>query len=251
MVQGHVADARTYAPAHRYLETGEAWPFATERGRYLLLAFAQHYGLPTPALDVTSDIRIALWFALFNFTGSGAMRVTPAQGGHGVVYVIAADKQQYFSEATLTTHALRPERQRGGFLVSNWGNSKNRVTRYLVGAIYFSHSLRDELHGELPSAQHLFPGPEDDGFVRRIQRVAWHERHGSALLAEIADHVYWVEGSPSPGLGVPLEDLGDSRSDAELERTAESGDAEAGYRRVWISCWTFRQFSGMNSRTTR
>lgn len=233
LVQMYVAREAGYNPAHRYLDTGEAWSLATRHARSVTLAFAQHYGLPTPALDVTSDAGVALWFALHTFSGSGVLTAAAATGGDGVVYVIAGERGQYFDEGIVPTHALRPRRQHGGFLASNWGNSKNRVVRYLVGAVYFPHELLLQVVHELPTAAFLFPGPREDRFVKRIQQIAWHERHGSPVLAEIAANVYWVDepASPAPDNGgVTLNDRDDSRTDDQLREAAEGGDMAAAYR---------------------
>jgi hypothetical protein len=129
LVQRHLAH-HNYAPAHRFLETQHVWPHATAVGEFISLAFAQHYGLPTPALDVTTDFGVALWFALHTLTGSGGTtKVGLPSGGEGVIYVIAGGAGEYFGEDLPNLTALRPRRQHGGFLASNWGNSKNRVAR--------------------------------------------------------------------------------------------------------------------------
>jgi len=193
LVQQHLARNNGYAPAHRFAETEDVWPHATALGEFIALAFAQHYGLPTPALDVTTDFGVALWFALHTLSGSGGdTKVGLASGGEGVVYVIAGGRGEYFGEDLPHLTAIRPRRQHGGFLASNWGNSKNRVARYLVGAVYFPHSILMEIVSELPTGEYLFPGPNEDSFVGLLQRVAWYERHGSEALTEIAAHVYWV-----------------------------------------------------------
>jgi hypothetical protein len=114
-----LARCGSYAPAHRFAETGQAWPHATHLGEFVTLAFAQHYGLPTPALDVTTDFGVALWFALHTLMGSGGnTSVRPASGGEGVVYVIAGGRGEYFGEDLPDLTALRPRRQHGGFLAS-------------------------------------------------------------------------------------------------------------------------------------
>jgi hypothetical protein len=196
------------------------------------LAFGQHYGLPTPALDVTRDARVALWFALHSITGVGPNTsvVSPASGSDGVVYVIAGDPGQYFGEKLTGEKALRPHRQRGGFLASNWGNSKNRVARYVVCAIYFPHTMLLDLAPVLPTAERLFPGPTEDPFVALIQQMARRDKHGSTALQEIAEHVYWIEPKTDRD-GREASRAGEPRATTvELERLARSGDAEAGLR---------------------
>jgi len=200
LVQRHLARVTSYDPAHRAMETQKAWPYATHLGPFLSLAFAQHYGLPTPALDVTTDIGVALWFALNTLTNAGDGNTVPAgaAGGEGVVYCIASEKGQYFGKDLKDLVALRPQRQYGGFLASNWGNSKNRVARYIIGAVYFPHEIAREITSELPTAEYLFPGPYEDKFVAMLQEVAMYRRHRSAALAAIAEHIYWVERQRAP-----------------------------------------------------
>jgi TPR repeat protein len=219
LVQRHLANSGAYAGAHRIQDVGRVWPHGTSAGLLINLAFAQHYGLPTPALDVTRDVGVALWFALHSIKGSGANAsvVEPAYGGDGVIYVIAADRNMYFDDQLTGENAVRPHRQQGGFLASNWGNSKNRAARYLAAAVYFPHSLLLEVVATLPTAEHLFPGPSEDPFVSFLQDVAWRKRRGSAALQQIADHVYWIEPRTVRG----------ALDQGELERRARDHDVVA------------------------
>jgi hypothetical protein len=56
--------------------------------RTVAIATLQHYGLPTTALDVTHDPRIALWFALHTVTRVGATLQHERSPDDGYVYVL-------------------------------------------------------------------------------------------------------------------------------------------------------------------
>lgn len=185
VVQRHLGSiAGVYAPALRFMETGQAWHHATPDGQLVTLAFAQHYGLPTPAVDVTASANVALWFALNNLVlkSGGVATATPNDAGTGVVYVIAADRAQYFDNGLTRETALRPIRQNGGFMASNWGHCKNRVTNQLIGAVYLSDATEAELRARLPLGGALFPGPTEDAFLALIQRLSTQQRQGSPAL---------------------------------------------------------------------
>lgn len=170
-----------------------------DRGQLLALAFAQHYGLPTPALDVTTDLEIALWFASHRLLHAdmNLLRHEKAHHPEAVIYVIAVEEGQYFDH-TITPGAIRPGRQRGGFLASNWGLSRNRAARSLVGALYFPPELADQLGPRLPSAGSLFPGPTEDPFVETLLTLRSRQADLPSL-SRILDLVYWVE----EGMGKP------------------------------------------------
>lgn len=238
VVQRHVQNSGGYEPAHRFFQTGRAWTFATREGHLTLLAYAQHYGLPTPALDVTTDIGVALWFALHRLrkTGENALSITPATDGDGVLYIFAADSRQFFDHQLTGDRALRPLRQHGGFIASNWGNSKNRTAAYLAAAIYFPHGLLSEISEELVAGDLLFPGPRYDPFLRQLQQLVTRQSTINAAYHELAAAVYWVDSHSETG-AIPLittenihlrDAQHDPRTDEELDR-ALANDPAAGY----------------------
>lgn len=125
------------------------------------VAFAQHYGLATHALDLTDELRVALWFALTHLArGNGTDYVaTPVDADNiSVMYVMRSG--EFDSKAIDIVHSSssRPARQRGWISAGSWGWQSNRVAKHLAAAVYFPGSIRDNL--DLPETAELFSPPD-------------------------------------------------------------------------------------------
>jgi hypothetical protein len=102
-------------------------------------ALAQHYGLPTFWLDITSSIEVATFFAVVSFDASG--NFLPCEEGTGVVYRIhwrdVEEPDRYFTSISHSP-ASRPGRQHA------WAIGLNRDTDFdsasFVEAFEFRHS---------------------------------------------------------------------------------------------------------------
>ncbi len=119
-------------------------------------ALAQHYGLATFWLDITSSIDIASFFAVARFDQEG--RITPCSEGNGVVYRVHwrqfEDPSRSFVSITHSP-ASRPGRQHG------WSIGLNRQTDFdgqeFVEALDFAQNRAHSDRIIRRLADHLFP----------------------------------------------------------------------------------------------
>ena len=140
-------------------EPDDVSAFTRHEGDLIKLGLAQHYGLPTPALDLTRDPTIALWFALHELRPTKPGVFQPerlASDAMAVVYVFAMDNSIGFSGELGDYPSARPSRQKGLFIPISWGWARNRAARYLVTAIYFKGAIREDLDS-LPVTIQAFP----------------------------------------------------------------------------------------------
>lgn len=122
-------------------------------------AIAQHYGMGTQGLDVSSDLKIALFFALNKVTQSEEWPVLYIfKSGHRFLYSIGelGFPMEMF---------VRPSRQKAVFLPTGWGMHINSAARHLIAAIYLDPSYSWE---DLPEKDIVFPGPEADPFLKYL-----------------------------------------------------------------------------------
>lgn len=146
----------------------------------LVMALAQHYGIPTHGLDITNDINIALWFALHEFyryehEGQTYAWYKPAVRNQGsdvakypVIYVLATDKhlkrdldQVEFSGIP----SLRPIRQSAFLHYGGWGLHSNICAEDVVAVIHLSPQY---VPPPLPSTAWLFPSESEDRFYAEL-----------------------------------------------------------------------------------
>jgi hypothetical protein len=122
----------------------EARSFFLSPGLLLFgLALAQHYGFPTSGLDVTMEIEVALFFALFEPVKTGPnrsayVRPCPAQEP-AVIYLLAPSEGQTFDYDSFKPKAFpkgRPEAQNAHFISLGWGKNRNACARRTFLALY-------------------------------------------------------------------------------------------------------------------
>jgi tetratricopeptide (TPR) repeat protein len=151
-----------------------------------VMALAQHYGIPTPGLDITSSLEVALWFATnkFNKDANGQSRyikVTQSEWETEremwpVVYFILPVSNslkpsirsiQHLEELGLI--ALRPKHQHGFFFMGADTIHQNRMAEALVCVVRLQPA---EWETGL-TFKELFPSPEEDpsyDYILRIKR---------------------------------------------------------------------------------
>jgi FRG domain-containing protein len=145
---------------------------------YALIAFAQHYGLPSHGLDVSRDIDIAVWFATHALSiGSDAAaeyrpreevgwparrELSPVVLVHQVVtHSVAASLQSCTLLEEFGLSARRPVRQAAEFFFGGHTDHRNRLAETLVCVLRLEEG--DYRTGHAFDA--LFPRPEhDDGY---------------------------------------------------------------------------------------
>jgi hypothetical protein len=138
--------------------------------RHLIL---QHYGAPTPFVDVTHDVRIAEWFALHQISvqedglSSGGMVDPPYREPAIFVFLTLDGLVPIVDTGQLTTpeEALRPHRQACAVLGGAGNLYRNAASRFIALKIKFADAFRP---ANLPTARHLFPGPDEDPMLKRL-----------------------------------------------------------------------------------
>ena len=171
--------ARQFLCSYNY----RLWAFAT----------AQHYGLPSVGLDVTSDIRVALLFALHQFTTdketgqSTAVRLD--KDAEPVLYALSAFEGDLFDDAELAPAWLqcsRPIAQKAFFLATGWGQAPNHAAERIFVAI----RLRNHAEWKLPLAvEDLFPLRPDDLFLDFLLHAK--SAYSSIAKAAMLDKIYY------------------------------------------------------------
>jgi FRG domain len=139
--------------------------------------FLQHYGLPSPILDITNDPEVALFFAQHRVTRQNRFERI-SQPANPVILCLILDKQRdrfLPSEALMMgNRLLRPLNQRCGLLCGASLVTRNYYSRFIA--------VRIILDGPLECAhkqEALFPGPEEDDFLARL--IAFAEEEQLAL----------------------------------------------------------------------
>lgn len=161
-----------------------------------LLALAQHYGLPSAGLDVTSNLDVALFFALMEFRPDPQSEATlfcqrPTTVHEWPVIYLLSNYDRFiidFSKVRPTgLPFVRPDAQAAHFLHTGWGFASNAVARTIFLALYLDPS------GDwpaLPSPASLFPTPDKDAFGSFVfNSRAWPV---SDQFKNFISRFYWV-----------------------------------------------------------
>jgi hypothetical protein len=134
----------------------------------LLNTLLQHYGLVSPYLDLSSNLRVALFFASHKFiqdAGGSNYAHVGSNNSESILYVFKHDKREmseYMHDRVLhNLTPLRPERQ-ACVICRSSPYALNLAGLFLVGAIRIDFELTAN---ERLSAQDLFPSSEVDTFL--------------------------------------------------------------------------------------
>ena len=137
------------------------------------LALAQHYGLPSVGLDLSTNIDVSLFFAFNKFVRaekrSPYVRYEQAKRTQNlpVLYVLAPQARFQLDYKHLKPHSFptaRPDAQRARFMHTGWGWNRNYAAKRILMAFYldFSESEIDSI----PNSSDLFPRLENDPFAQ-------------------------------------------------------------------------------------
>lgn len=170
-----------------------------------VMALAQHYGIPTSGIDVTSDLDVAVWFAVNRFVSDagGRARYVEMQAADypadrrrwPAIFVIQPAieslKSSIWGVETLKSvglSALRPTRQKALFFMGADGIHRNRLAEALVCVVrlrpgsyrtdltyeyLFPPALRDPVYASMLDARaRLSDGPLG-AFFREIPAYAY------------------------------------------------------------------------------
>lgn len=142
----------------------------SERFHLFSLAVAQHYGLPSVGLDLTDDLAVALWFALYEATYSSTEPVKaeliPADCNTANIYVFRCDKRTYFKfeDVVGDIGINRPSAQHAYFNHCGWGMQRNQMALQLMCAFRVNQAMAKELPSDF--IRTIFPRIEDDEVLR-------------------------------------------------------------------------------------
>lgn len=231
-----LASDSTYAAFATYLEIAltnrrgldtavETVDWATIQGDLTKVAFAQHYGLPTNALDLTVDPRTAMWFASTELTyEDGRFVANPvSEGNICVIYLLWPGRNVGHPIKLPSAALIRPRQQDGWVTPSTWGWRANQAAAEIAAAIYFPGSLRPELLSDLPPTERLFPRQADD-LVMMLPAMLASYAQTNPITQEMKENLYRVipsvaeeqranqdaAGSSGPSWDVTVEFSGDA-----------------------------------------
>jgi len=138
------------------------------------MGVAQHYGLPSTGLDITSDIDVALFFALhdFNVTDSGHTTINRVHPDcKPIIYLFGIfEGDLTVDEDAGLPHMLTPraKAQKAHFFHSAWGKCPNRAAERLLAVL----DLYDHAAWEVPElSTNLFPGIAEDPYSSFLMRA--------------------------------------------------------------------------------
>jgi len=145
--------------------------------RYRLWAFAtaQHYGLPSVGLDVTTDLWTAVLFALHEFRFDEATGVTSfsrvGPDAEPVLYAMGGFQNDLFDDEKLAPGWMqceRPKAQTAHFFGTGWGAAANKAAE----RIFMVLRLVNHATWALPkTVKQLFPAPEEDPLLDFLLRA--------------------------------------------------------------------------------
>lgn len=157
------------------------------------LALAQHYGLPSVGLDVSSDLNVALFFALREAVKSGKQKMhyrSVPSTCRPVIYILVREGTREYAFHDSVPFILqfgRPANQKAWFMHLGFGLASNAVADQIVAAIYLGASSS---HDSIPEANELFPSPELDRLGTFLSSIG--DLASEPLRAVLSD-LYWVE----------------------------------------------------------
>jgi hypothetical protein len=175
-----ITDIARFRASYRY----RLWAFAT----------AQHYGLPSVGLDVTTDLWTAVLFALHEFRYDADSGTTVASraaaDAEPVLYAMAGFAHDLFDDATLSPDFLqceRPKAQTAHFFGTGWGAASNKAAERIFVAL----RLMNHHAWTLPKRiEDLFPSRDEDPFVAFLLET--RERYPDLAALARLDRVYYL-----------------------------------------------------------
>lgn len=157
----------------------------------LALGLAQHYGLPSVGLDLTDDLNVALWFAIYKATYSSKESVKAElvdDNSEATIFVFRCHPRSVYRYSDLVKGigAHRPDAQRAYFNYCGWGLSKNQLALDLACAFRVDSSFAKELSDNY--IRYLFPKMEDDEVLRVLLQIK--DKYQGTDLGEMMERIY-------------------------------------------------------------
>jgi hypothetical protein len=132
----------------------------------IALGIAQHYGLPSIGLDLTDNIKVAIWFATHELKigDGGRTEVNPISDfNNSTVYIFRCPGDAVFSHRKIKPKFIdntRPDRQDAWFSHVGWGFAKNQLASYLVCGIRLGPKALELFEDGYNN--YLFPSRKED-----------------------------------------------------------------------------------------
>lgn len=164
----------------------------TEWFHALALGLAQHYGLPSIGLDLTNDLMVALWFAIYHAHYSNREPVSADllsdDNNEATIFVFGCSRLSVFKYPDFEQYAgaHRPIAQKAYFNHCGWGLSKNQLALSLVCGFRVNSSFSKVLPDNF--IRHLFPSVEEDRVLRILLKIK--ELYHGTVLGEMLDYIY-------------------------------------------------------------
>ena len=159
--------------------SGTRWTDSDDLGAVL-----QHYGVKTPWLDVVRNLYTAIWFATHDLETRGSCRVARwSERQYGWISFYQRDGVNNLEVCDLwgehSSRYIRPHAQQGLSLAmprDPEASDKSGLApeqdfkRYRVAQIRFPNTGAWKVRGHMFSVGFLFPAPERDGSLRKLDR---------------------------------------------------------------------------------
>lgn len=133
--------------------------------------FLQHYGLPSPVLDITSSIDVSLFFAQNTIKDDKYQKIS-FEDNEPVIYIMALDKtlDLFMSSDKLRHHhkLLRPMRQKCGIIAGASMMSRNYYARFVTIKIRLKNFIE---YDSVITPEYLFPSIEEDTFLKKLLEI--------------------------------------------------------------------------------
>lgn len=162
------------------------------------LGIAQHYGLPSVGLDLTSDLDVANWFASnsMNIEPSGSTttkKVDSTQHKSSMIYIFRCPKDIVFDYQIVKPKVFpisRPDMQSAWFGHVGWGAASNQLASYLVCAFELSKEYLDSLPSNLD--RKLFPSIDNDPILEYFLRER-NKSYYEGDVKKVLQNIYYLK----------------------------------------------------------
>jgi FRG domain len=147
----------------------------------IALGFAQHYGMPSIGLDLTKDLKVALWFAAnrLDINNEGIASTYPISDfSDSTLYIFRCPDEAVFSHKQIKPKFInntRPDRQDAWFSHVGWGLAKNQLASYLVCGVRLTSNILNLF--EATYAKYLFPSRNEDLVLNTFLDIVENEKY--------------------------------------------------------------------------
>lgn len=163
-----------------------------EKFHLLSLGIAQHYGLPSVGLDLTDNIKTALWFAIYkaeySSTATVKAELIDPNCNTATFFVFRCPINTVFRYRDIIGDigVHRPDVQSAYFNYCGWGLAKNQLAMNLMCAFRVDSTYDRYLPNNYVKT--LFPSIEDDSVLRILLNI--RDIYTGTALGKMLDNIY-------------------------------------------------------------